>query len=233
MNKLAIYTACIGNRSTLEEHTANDVDTDYIAFLNPEPRREMETWDTYGGGLVTNHSFRQEPDWPRLTARCWKSSPHDVFPDHEYWLWIDGSMKLIKSPRDDIEKLMGDADLVGYQHPRRNCIYEELKTCRGDRIETFQARDHLHVLDNCEKKYREEGMPENWGLIENGFLLRRNNTAVMEFNRLWTREIVETSTEDQMVMMYCLWKTGLKWKALEGDATNNKYIEWVGHVGAR
>ena len=76
-------------------------------------------------------------------------------------------------------------------------------------------------------------MPEDWGLIENGWLLRRNTPALKDFEEMWFREIMESSLEDQMVMMYCLWKTDLKWKALEGDATNNTYVDWMGHVGAR
>lgn len=227
---LIVYSACIGERSDLQEHEGDDEHTDYVAFLNPT--KEMNTWVVQPGGL-TSHPWRQQPEWPRLTARGWKALSHMIFPDHEYSLWIDGSMKLIKSPIDDLEELMGDCDLVGYQHPRRRCIYEEIKTCKGDRVETFQSRDDIRILEACRKKYEDEGMPQNWGLIENGWLLRRNTEALREFEELWFAEITESSLEDQMVMMYCLWKTGLKWKALEGDATENPYVKWMGHVGAR
>jgi len=230
MTELIVYTACIGPRSVLQEHECDDEDTDYVAFLNPQ--KEMESWIVMPGGL-TSSPRRQQPDWPRLTARGWKALSNQVFSDHKYSLWIDGSMKLIKSPREDLEELMGDCDLVGYQHPRRNCVYEEIKTCKGDRVETFQARDDPFILEACQVKYKEEGMPKEYGLIENGFLLRRHTPALAEFNDLWMHEIAESSLEDQLVMMYCLWKTGLKWKALEGNATDNEYIEWVGHVGTR
>lgn len=231
MNKLAVYSACIGERSALPERTALDTETDYIAFLNPD--REMNTWDVFPGGLVSTPG-RQQPDWPRLTARAWKCCPDIVLPDHEYTLWIDGSMQLIKSPREDLEDLLGDNDLVGYTHPRRQCVYEEIATCMGDKKEVFQPRDHPYVLQTVEEKYRAEGMPEDFGLIENGFLLRRASPAMRDFGEMWCQEVVDTTLEDQLVMMYCLWKSPhIKWKALEGDATNNPYINWVGHVGNR
>ena len=147
--ELIVYTSCIGERSNLQEHGGETERTDYVAFLNPQ--KEMDSWIVQPGGLNNGHPWRQQPDWARLTARGWKALSHMIFPDHPYSLWIDGSMRLVKSPIEDLEELLGDCDLVGYQHPRRNCVYQEIHTCRGDRVETFQARDDVSVLDACRK----------------------------------------------------------------------------------
>lgn len=166
----------------------------------------------------------------RLAARHIKALSHVFCAGYEYSLWIDGSLCLIREPYELIEQFLGDADLAGYRHPRRDCVYQEIDTCKADMKEVFVPRDDPAVLEHTKQKYLNEDMPEHYGLIENGFLLRRHTPEMIKFNDLWWDEIQASTTEDQLVMMYCLWKAGLKWTYIEpGKATDNPYVHFVGH----
>ena len=55
-------------------------------------------------------------------------------------------------------------------------------------------------------QYKTDGYPIDNGLYENGILYRKNNELIRSFNKLWFEETSKWNTEDQISMMYSLWK---------------------------
>ena len=227
MSKLEVYNACFGPRSNLL-----DPPKDLGVFLKTysDSSRDLKHWAQIFIELP-DYNPTHRPDTPKLRARYIKAHS-TLFTDSEYSLWIDGSMQLIKNPEPDLDELLGECDLAGYKHPRRNCAYEELATCKGERKEVNPRtpRDHRKFLSKAQERLKNNGFPENYGLIENGFLLRRNTDAIKKMEFCWWNAIEQTTTEDQPMMMYALWFTNTKWKFIEpGKATENPYIKWIGH----
>ena len=85
----------------------------------------------------------------------------------------------------------------------RNCLYQETQAALGRN----PKRDEPETLINQAEQYKSEGYPQGIGLYENGILFRRNNEHTNNFNKLWFEETAKWNTEDQISMMYSLWKT--------------------------
>ena len=49
------------------------------------------------------------------------------------------------------------------------------------------------------------GFPTNYGLYENGFLIRRNNLKIKFFNEAWWKELSKNSSRDQLSQMFTSW----------------------------
>jgi hypothetical protein len=59
-------------------------------------------------------------------------------------------------------------------------------------------------------KYEREGFPKNQGLFSTGFIVRRNNKNVANFNEIWWDEVKNYSARDQLSQVYSAWKCGLR-----------------------
>lgn len=164
---------------------------------------------------------------PVMGAKVYKILSNK-FTKAPYSIWIDGNVFLNEEPKKIVEEFLGDNDLVVFRHPHRNCIYEEHGPAR-DRLPDYAK----HLIDKQIKDYKEEGMPEQFGLGECGMIIRRNNDIVREFNGRWWAEICKYSWRDQISFPYVLWKMGgrIKVKLLNGNVRNHQYFRYVGHQG--
>jgi hypothetical protein len=197
MKKLAVYTALFTDKPDylyggLINYTHDKDDVDYIAFTNSD-YLESDFWDV-----------RKMDIWRggRWTARKCKTSPHELLPEYDAWLWMDNEIYFTYDARSLINHYLNDYDLAVHKHCDRNCLYEETQATLGRN----PMRDKPETIINQGKQYKEDGYPENIGLFENGILFRKNNENIVKFNNLWFEETAKWNTEDQISMMYSLWK---------------------------
>ena len=198
MNKIAVYTGLFtDDPNTLYgdiiDYTHNKDGIDYIAFTNSD-HLKSDFWDV-----------RKMDTWRngRWTARKCKTSPQELLPEYDAWLWMDNQLFFTYDPRSLFNFYLNQSDLSAHRHCDRNCAYEETQAALGRKPE----RDKPETLINQAKQYESEGYPSGNGLYENGILFRRNNEHTNNFNKLWFEETAKWNTEDQISMMYSLWKT--------------------------
>ena len=198
MNKIAIYTGLFtDDPNTLYgdiipyEHKKDGID--YIAFTNSD-HLKSDFWD-----------IRKIETWRngRWTARKCKTLPHELLPDYDAWLWMDNQLFFTYDPKSLFDFYLNQADLSAHCHYDRNCLYQETQAALGRN----PKRDEPETLINQAEQYKSEGYPQGIGLYENGILFRRNNEHTNNFNKLWFEETAKWNTEDQISMMYSLWKT--------------------------
>lgn len=58
------------------------------------------------------------------------------------------------------------------------------------------------------------GFPKNYGLFEAGFIIRRNNKKVNQFNDFWWNEVKKNSGRDQLSQMFSAWYCNLDIKPI-------------------
>ena len=116
----------------------------------------------------------------RWTARKCKTSPQELLPEYDAWLWMDNQLFFTYDPRSLFDFYLNQADLSAHHHCDRNCAYEETQAALGRRPE----RDKPETLINQAEQYKSEGYPSGNGLYENGILFRRNNEHTNNFNKL-------------------------------------------------
>jgi hypothetical protein len=164
----------------------------FVAYLDAPEECEWEVRPAY-------NRFTS----PRRNSRVPKILTHQ-FVDTKYSLWIDGNLKLLKSPDELVETYLKDHDIAVFKHPTRDCIYDEATECakRGlDNVETIIAQA---------VSYEKAGYAKHRGQAECGFILRRHTPKVEQFNNAWWAEHCVHSVRDQISFMYALDKVGLR-----------------------
>jgi len=188
MSALSVYTANFADYDVV--HEPRCVDHPYFCFTDAQSHcPERSLWKPV---LV-------EPTQktPRLESRWHKLHSHRLFPHAEWTLYFDASLQVHRCPLDFLgwcRSATGkpDCDLYLFEHPDRDCLYDEAKICMEWGKDT---REHIepHVA-----KYRAMAFPEHMGLWFAGVLLRRNTASVKQFNEMWWWEILNGSRRDQI-----------------------------------
>lgn len=192
MKNIVVYSAIIGTIDDLQVDQKWG-EADWVLFTD----------QPYAGGKweVREPVFKDSST--RRTARYHKTSPHKLFPEYEYSIWIDGTIELLCTPESLVKKYLKYADLAVLNHPDRSCVYKEAEVCKS------MGLDSADLIDRQMEKYKKEGYPRNNGLAETKVVVRRNCPEANEFNGLWDKEIKENSLRDQLSFDYCVYTTGL------------------------
>ena len=212
MNKIAVYTGLFtDDPNTLYgdiiDYTHNKDGIDYIAFTNSD-HLKSDFWDV-----------RKIDTWRngRWTARKCKTSPEELLPEYDAWLWMDNEIYFQYDPHSLFEAHLGEYDLSVHKHCDRNCLYQEVDATQFRN----PPRDSKEMIANQGIQYKQDKYPKNIGLYENGILYRKNNEQIRSFNKLWFEETAKWNTEDQISMMYSLWKH----PDIKINALNQTFVE--------
>ena len=161
---------------------------------------------------------------PRREAKIYKVLFHKYIED-EYSIWVDGNF-FLKMQEEFYYDLLGDYDIAVMQHPSRNCVYEEAEECKR------LLKDDPVIIDEQIAKYRKEGYPENNGLAECNFIIRRNTPEMRRLHEAWWAEICRHSSRDQISFPY-IFRDKVKYlppvQTVE-EAKSNQYYRREKHV---
>jgi len=206
-----VVTSIVGNRDKLIEQQNTD-GTTFIAFTD----QESKIWQVRKPcDLFQN---------PVMNAKVPKVLIHK-FVDTDYSLWVDGNIQVKVRLAKLIKEWLGDYDIAVFNHPGRDCIYEEIDEClrrgKGDPVK-------LRAQGN---KYLAEGYPRHNGLAECTIILRRHNERTARFNEAWWAEICAQSCRDQVSFPYIVSKTDIKVNFMRGKGyvENHPYFTYLLH----
>jgi hypothetical protein len=217
MSKIIIYTAITEGYDKLNPvPEAWRGQARFVAFLG-RPQRVA--------GWEIQPIYRRFRD-PCRNAKIHKILSHVYFPDAEYTLWVDGSVKIKSTLPIDLwsGKFLRNHDLAVFKHRQRDCVYAEALA------NINSGRDNINVISRQMEKYFDEGYPSRSGLAECTVLFRRHSRLVKWFNEKWYAEIKTYSRRDQLSFNYVAHKVGLKYKHLPGIMTDNAHFAWLPHA---
>jgi hypothetical protein len=196
--KIAVITCITGGKDTLLEDQQNAKMADFIAFTDTD--QKSDTW-----------TIKKAPDVfkdPRRNSRLPKILPH-LYVDAEYSIYIDGNIRLLKTPQELIETYLKDYDLAIFKHPIRDCIYDEAIKCAQLRL------DDPEVIIEQAKAYEDNGYGKHKGLCECGIILRRHTPKVKELNECWMSHYARYSRRDQISFMKAVDEVGIPIKVID------------------
>jgi hypothetical protein len=127
----------------------------------------------------------------------------DRFLEFDLCLYIDAKFTV----KIDLDKFVEENmknDITLMEHNKRRCVYKELDFC----IE--MGKDDRHVLKNQFFAYRDSGLPKNFKLYAPGIMLRRNTKEIIDFMKLWYKEVEMYSYRDIPSFSYVLWKNPIE-----------------------
>jgi hypothetical protein len=147
------------------------------------------------------------PNDKTKTARRIKLLPHLYVGDYDLSIWIDASIQFRKEI--DLDRLTRDFIesprlMMVREHPYRRCVHREAE------VIVRQGLASMGKVEAIISRYNREGFPENFGLAESNFLVRKHNDQkLVLFANEWWKNVFELSRRDQLYFNYLVWKHGL------------------------
>jgi hypothetical protein len=215
-NNKVVYTCITGGYDSLLEPKYITPDFDYVCFTD-NPSLTSSTWDIrpIPKELENLSKIKQQ--------RYIKINPHKFFPEYEISIWVDGNMTLKGDLNEFVNStLTGDTSIYVPQHPSRNCIYKESKAVLG------MKKDSKEIVNPQMERYRTEGFPENYGLLQSNILLRiHNDNNCIRLMEAWFNELRDNSHRDQLSFNYVLWKNSdVNVIYMNKDICKSKWFYW-------
>ena len=212
--KIALYTSIVGDYDLLQQPPVLDEGFEFICFVG----RGEKTADRIGAWEI-----RELPltfGNPTLDARWAKTHPHELLPDYACSVWVDGNIILTDGSIYEAvrSKAASDVQYSGVPHPARDCTYKEARKCFDMRYLSLfgllKVWLYLAFL----------GLPLHAGLMESNLVFRRHmDPDVVDFDTRWWKHVRHLSRRDQLSLMLCLRRSGLRWddRLLDGCNTRN------------
>lgn len=220
--RIAIYTSIFGKYDEINE-------------LDCVP----DNCDFY---IITDQNINEESCWKKIPInlkdygldgksniiknRFFKMFPEKVFSDYKFSIYVDGNIK-IKTDLTEFIHNMNQYGIKMHKHYRRNCVYKEIEKCLEVGRDTSEGlRRHMEHLMN-------EGMPEEYGLLEAPVIVREHHNPIcLKLMNEWWQEFLEYSKRDQISLPYVLWKNNIKIEEialLGNDIFSNYAFQRVKH----
>lgn len=177
-----IYTVIFGPYENLKEPLVITEGWRYICFTDQPLTSDI--WE-----------IRQVETWgnKRMHSREYKIN-FDRYIDDEESIYIDGSFTINCNLTDWWEKHF-KAPATFVQHPRRNCVFEEIRACiKRKRCDEMKLRRQ-------ERAYRGH-IRRGKGVIQSGLMMRKKTPEVIKLMREWWEELQKYSTRDQISMAF-------------------------------
>lgn len=139
-----------------------------------------------------------------LANRFAKMHPHLVFPEYEISVYIDGNIEIISELRLLVRQALVNQDIALYEHPFRDCVYEEARECAAI------GHDWHWTIKKQMKIYKQNNFPVGHGMFECNVIFRRHNSpAVRSLMEAWWDEFTNGVKRDQLSFTYLAWKLGV------------------------
>jgi hypothetical protein len=196
--KVIVYTAIIGDYDKLNDPEFVDNDFNYVCFTNGNIKSKV--FDVRKVSLFNSDKIR--------TARRIKILPHtlDNFKNYDYSIWMDGNILIKGDLRKLIKQYLKDVNIAVMKHRGYDCLYKEAQMC-------IKLHKDVKRINKQIQRYTEKNYPENNGLLESGFIIRRHNKsdviAAMEY---WWHHVKKFSYRDQISFNYCAKLANLNFK---------------------
>ena len=165
---------------------------------------------------------------PRMQYRIPKLFGWQMFPDYDYYIWLDGSCSLLRS--DCVKwylEQIEDNDIALLKHPDRKNIKQETEY-----IEKKLQENNSYLLNRYKNGLHKEQLAEclsdpefkDKTLYASTSFIYKNTKKVQEMMKSWWYHQSRYFTCDQIALSYVLFKHKLKVKKIDENLYNNLYL---------
>lgn len=216
VNRLAVYTAIIGNNDNLINLSNVSNNCDYycitdnkkitsnlwkIIYFNPQEHEELIGLDN-----------------EKITCFI-KTHPNLFFQNYKHTIWIDSNTDIIGEIASWILIHNKSNSLVLFRNFQSDLLSEEADKCIS------LENDKNNIINDQVSKYYREGYDESIPLVKTNIIYRENNTPVNEINSKWWNEIKKYSSNDQLSLNYVLWGKDIKFDLCDLNPFDNRYFK--------
>lgn len=170
---------------------------------------------------------------PRFQYRIPKMFGWQMFPGHDIYIWLDGSVSLRRADcvKWYLEQL-GDGDMAFFKHPSRRNIRQETAHIEehlqlGKPYITKRYKNGLHKEQLADIQLDKDFKDDK--LYASTVFIYRDSEKVRDAMRLWFLHQARYFTCDQIALPYILWKHGLKVNIFNEPIYKSGYLSLVSH----
>lgn len=214
--KLIVYTAVIGpNTDKLRDPTTVNPGVEYLCYTDQPIKSNI--WR-----IIPIE--KDVPDDCRFSRKV-KILCQKYAAGAEVSLWLDAAFQLEVDPVSIANQYLWPVDMIALRHPHRDNIVAEAKqVCEFGLAPADQVQAQV-------ARYQQTGfVAQQRTLTSTGLCMRRHCERVFEFSRMWWSELEQGCCRDQISIDYCIWRTKLEVKYIEGHYRDNPYARfwWSG-----
>lgn len=154
-----------------------------------------------------------------LLSRYPKLQPHKVLGGYDFSLWVDGNIEIRDGAllKAALECAESGVRYAGVPHPSRGDVFQEALMCY--KMKYIDLRTLLKVDLRCYMG----GLRRGSGLFENNIIFRRHNDpGIIALDDLWWDSVLRLAPRDQLSLMLCLKRCGVRPGLLLGDGMNSR-----------
>lgn len=212
--KIVVYTCIIGKYDQLKEPLLAFDNVTYICFTDDQANIDATADTKWEIRSVPENILKTYEG--TLTNRYVKMHPHELFPEADYSIYVDGNVKIVSFPGAYLPDTMGKAGLAIYAHGQRNCVYDEAQIC------IMRKKGKKAFIERQMQRYSAEGFPANYGLYECTIIATdlKNNNSRQIFESWWHEFMNSQSFRDQLSLPYVIWKNGFEYTDIGLLGTN-------------
>ena len=203
--KIVVYTCIIGKYDQLKEPLMAFDNVTYICFTDDQANIDVGENTKWEICRVPEHILTTYEG--TLANRYVKMHPHELFPDADYSVYVDGNVKIVSFPGAYLSGTKGKAGIAIFAHGQRNCAYDEAQMC------IIRKKGKKEFIERQMQRYHEEGFPINYGLYECTIIATDlSNEDSRQILEAWWQEFMESkSFRDQLSLPYVMWKKGFQY----------------------
>lgn len=216
VGKGVVYSAITGTYDLINEDFEMDPCFDYILFTDNHEIKSQK-WK------VVYLDNDEKLDQVRL-ARKVKILGYRYLQGYDYSIWVDGKIRIVGELHDFVQKYKGRMPILAFCHYINTCVYQEYELCNE------LKKDNQEVMKRQIEGYREEGYPENQGMIDSCILVRElNDEKLNQVMDCWWQEVHTKSLRDQLSFNYSFWKMDFAYDTSSLFCGRNQYFLTVPH----
>lgn len=222
----AIYTVITGNYDTIKQPLVLTPGADYFLFTNNPHIKEAGVWRVVQIPSL-NIVDRSEKENNILLSRRVKMLAHAYLPQgYDVSVYVDADM-LLKESLSELLDTMADSRLMAAcRHSYCASVRQEI----NDLINKGMV--DAHQVEQQWQRYVDWGFEDNFGISENGLLIRRHYEArVIQLMELWWEEYQQGCLRDQVSLMPCIHRIGFMpyFQFIEMDIRKNNMLMVLRH----
>lgn len=201
--RIAMYTCITNNYDIPKDPLINIPNIDYYIFTDSDSEINSQNWKNIN---IYNLEVEEIVHLDNIQKnRFIKMNPHLFFKDYDYSMYIDGNVTVISDVTPLIKSIDINTGIALHCHNHRNCLYNEAKVLK------ILGKGNKDKINTQIDKYRHEGFPEQFGLLEATIILvdLKNQNSQIILKSWWEEFLQSESYRDQLSLPYVLWKNNI------------------------
>ena len=193
----AVCTTVIGGYEVLTEQPVAAGSAMTFVCLTDDPELRSETWEV----RLVEPALPMDPV---RSARRIKLLLHEYVPEFAETLWIDNSIRLLRTPDDLVGATLDRADLAMVPHPFRSTVLDEFRAVAEQQLDDPARIDEqlAHYMASAPEVLEEQPYAA-------GFVVRRSTPDVVGLMECWWEQVLRYSRRDQLSFNWAAWRCGV------------------------